>query len=53
MYICICAGATETELKEIIKPDTTLQCLQKEGICDCCCKCKEDIEELLYGEDIN
>ena len=47
MYVCICAGITETELKEKITANTTLEHLQAQGICDNCCKCKPDIENII------
>ena len=47
MYVCICAGITEAELKEILIANTTIEHLQSEGICNTCCKCKPDIESII------
>ena len=47
MYVCICAGITETELKELLSSNTTIENLQTQGICDDCCKCKTDIESII------
>jgi bacterioferritin-associated ferredoxin len=47
MYICICAGITEKELKQIVTSNITLDYIQEQGICDDCCKCKTDIERVI------
>jgi bacterioferritin-associated ferredoxin len=47
MYVCICAGITEKDLKELLTTNTTLEQLQVEGVCNDCCKCKQDIESII------
>ena len=47
MYVCICAGKTDKEIKELLSSNTTVEHLQAQGICDDCCKCKPDIENII------
>ena len=49
MYICLCSGVTDSEIKEAyINGKTTFKDLTKElNICGDCGKCKDEINQCI------
>ena len=53
MYVCLCVGLTEKEIKDAIdQGNATLDLLMEEhGVALGCSICKEDIEKILEEKD--
>lgn len=53
MYVCLCRGVTDKEIRFCKDHgDRTIKDLRERGItiCDQCCKCNEQIREILSEE---
>jgi bacterioferritin-associated ferredoxin len=51
MYLCICNGLTENDVKNIIEenPTTDMDTLRDLGVADNCCRCYYETQELLIA----
>lgn len=51
MYVCLCAGMTESQLIDVITNDDNIDTIEDlaytTGVCSGCQLCKEKVEELL------
>jgi len=51
MYLCVCNGLTETEVKALLEKNTVdnIDELRDLGVADNCCKCYNQTQELLIA----